>query len=110
MLHGCSRDRWPLQYLMTNEVERAFYNARLLCSLFGKFISLVISNDVCVGSNFADGDIVVAIIICVMRSLSRRLYWEDVFLIWLRRKLYVVEAICEYECIYWERFGVFSNN
>ena len=31
----------------------------LLCSLFGQFISLVISNDLCVGSDFADGDIVV---------------------------------------------------
>ena len=44
---------------MADEVERGFYNAGLFCSLFGQFISLVISNDVCVGSDFADGDIVV---------------------------------------------------
>ena len=44
---------------MANEVERGFYNVRLFYSLFGQFISLVISNDVCMGFDFADGDIVV---------------------------------------------------
>jgi hypothetical protein len=44
---------------MANEVERGFYNVRLLWSLFGQFINLVVSNDVYVGSNFVDGDIVV---------------------------------------------------
>ena len=52
-------NRWPIQCLMADKVERGFYNARLLCSLFGQFISLVISNDDCVGSNFADGYIMV---------------------------------------------------
>ena len=44
---------------MANEVERGFYNAGLFCSLFGQIISLITSNDVCVGSKFADGGIVV---------------------------------------------------
>ena len=44
---------------MANEVERGFYDAKLFCSFFGQFISFAISNDVCVGSDFADGNIVV---------------------------------------------------
>ena len=44
---------------MGDEVEWGFSNAGLLCSLFGQFISIIVSNDVCVGSNFAVGDIVV---------------------------------------------------
>ena len=45
--------------MMANEVERGFYNAGLFYSVFGQFSSLVISNNVCVGCNFADCDIVV---------------------------------------------------
>ena len=44
---------------MADEVERVDQNAGLFCSLFGQFMSLVISSDVCVSSNFADGDIVI---------------------------------------------------
>ena len=61
MLCGGWRDRWPIWCLMADVVERGFYNAGLFYSLFGQFISLVISNDVCVGSDFADGDIVVGV-------------------------------------------------
>jgi hypothetical protein len=49
MLCGCCGDRWPIRCLMDNEVEKGFHNAGLLCSLFGHFINLVISNNVCVG-------------------------------------------------------------
>ena len=59
MLCGCQGDRWPIRWLVADEVERGFYNVGLLCSLFGQFINLVISNDVCVGFDFADGNIVV---------------------------------------------------
>lgn len=58
MLCGCWGDRRPIRCLMANEVERGFYNAGLFCSLFGQFISLVILNNVCMGSDFADSDIV----------------------------------------------------
>lgn len=60
MLCGCGGDRWPIRCLMPNEVERGFHNAGLFSSLFGQFFSLIISNGVCMGSNFEDGDIVVA--------------------------------------------------
>lgn len=40
-------------------MERGFYNVGLLCSLFGQFFNLIMSIDVCVGSDFADVDIVV---------------------------------------------------
>ena len=39
-------------------VERC-YNAGLFYSLLGRFISLVMSNDVCMGPDFVDGDIMV---------------------------------------------------
>ena len=44
---------------MVDEVERGYYNEWLLCSLFGQFLSLVISNNVCVGTDLTNGDIVV---------------------------------------------------
>jgi hypothetical protein len=53
MLCGCRGDRWPIRCLMANEVERGFYNAGLFSSLFGQFFSLIISNDVCMGSVWA---------------------------------------------------------
>ena len=28
----------------------------------------------------------------------------------VEEKIYVIEAICEYGCIYWERFDVFRGN
>ena len=59
MLCECQGDRRLLQCLMADEVERGLYNTGLFCSLFDQFINLIISNDVCVGSDFADGDIVV---------------------------------------------------
>ena len=59
MLSRCQGDRWPIQCLMVNEVERDFHNAWLFSSLFGQFISLVVSDDVYVGFDFADGDIAV---------------------------------------------------
>ena len=59
MLCGCRGDTWPTWCLMVNEVEKGFYNAGLFYSLFGQFISLAVSNDVCVGSDLAYGDIVV---------------------------------------------------
>ena len=57
MFSGCWRDRWQIRCLMAVEVERGFYNAGSFYSLFGQFINGIISNDVCVGSNFADDDI-----------------------------------------------------
>ena len=59
MSRGCQGDGWPIQCLIVDEVERGFYNAVLYCSLFGQFTSLIIANNVCVGSDFADGEIVV---------------------------------------------------
>jgi hypothetical protein len=59
MLCGCWGDGWPIWCLMSDEVERDFNNVGLLCSLSTHFINLVISDNVCVGSNFLDGDIVV---------------------------------------------------
>ena len=44
---------------MVNEVERSICNAGGLESLFGQFINLVICNNVCVGSDFVDDNIVV---------------------------------------------------
>jgi hypothetical protein len=46
---------------MANEVGRGFNNAGCVayCSLFGQFVNLVIFNDVCAGSNFANVVIVV---------------------------------------------------
>ena len=35
------------------------YNVGLLCSLFGQFVSLIIFDDVCVGTDIVGGDIVV---------------------------------------------------
>ena len=62
MLQGCQDDRWPILCLMANEVERRFYNVvGLFYSLFGQFINLVIFNNVCVGSDFANDDIVVGL-------------------------------------------------
>ena len=52
-------DRWPIHCPMANEVKRIFYNVELFLYLFGQFINLIVSNNICVGSNFADGDIVV---------------------------------------------------
>jgi hypothetical protein len=39
---------------MVDEVEMGLYNMGFSCSLFGHIIGLVISNDVCVGFDFAD--------------------------------------------------------
>ena len=55
-----SGDRRPIRCMMANEVERGFYNAALFSSLLGQFIILIVSNDVCVSFDFADGDVVVA--------------------------------------------------
>jgi hypothetical protein len=52
---------------MANEMEKGSYNVGLLCSLFGQFINLIISNDVCVASDFAYCDI-------VLRSLAYILF------------------------------------
>ena len=43
---------------MADEVEKGYYNMGRFYSLFRQFISLVISNDDCMGSDFADDDIV----------------------------------------------------
>jgi hypothetical protein len=43
---------------MVDEVERGCYNEWLFCSLFGQCISLIISDDVCVGFDFGDVRIV----------------------------------------------------
>ena len=63
MLCGCQGEggggRCPIWCQMADEVERGFYNATLLWSLFGQFNNLVVCNDVCVGYNFVDSDIVV---------------------------------------------------
>ena len=52
-------DRWPIRCLMANEAEKGFYNVGLFNYSFSQFFNLVISNEACVGSDFADGDIVV---------------------------------------------------
>ena len=43
---------------MADEVEGGFQVAGLFHSLFGQFIGLIVSSNVCVKSNFADGVIV----------------------------------------------------
>jgi hypothetical protein len=55
MLCECRVDRLSIRCLMADEVKRSFCNAWYFCSLFGQFISLVVSNDVCVSSDVADG-------------------------------------------------------
>ena len=42
---------------MVDEVERGTYNAGLFYTLFSQFFNIVVSNDVCVGFDFVDGDI-----------------------------------------------------
>jgi hypothetical protein len=59
MLCVCLGDRWPIQCMMVNEVERGIYNVGFFCFLYGQFINLVICNDACVGSDFVDDNIVV---------------------------------------------------
>ena len=46
---------------MVDKVEGGVQDAGLLCSLLAQFISLVVFNDICVSSNFADGDIVMRV-------------------------------------------------
>ena len=48
-----------MRCLKAEEIQRGFNNVELLCSLFGQFINLVVSYDVCVDFDFADGDIIV---------------------------------------------------
>lgn len=91
MLCGCCGDRWPIRCLMADEVERGFYDVKLFHSLFIQFINLVIFNNVCVGFDFADGDIVVGgFLLCLPFRLCRAsmggLCWDDGSLMWLRRK------------------------
>ena len=42
------------------------------------------------------------------------LIWAVILEIWVlyvvEDKIYVVEAICEYECIHWERLGVLYDD
>ena len=45
--------------MMVDEVERGFHNVGLFCSLFGQFINLIVFNNVCVGFDFVDSDIMV---------------------------------------------------
>ena len=54
MLCGGRGDRWPI-WCLTNELEGGVQVAGLFHSLFGHFISLVVINNVCVTSYFADG-------------------------------------------------------
>lgn len=66
MLCGCQGDKWAIECLMANE--------GLFWYLFDGFISLILFNDdVCVGSNFVDGDIVVG--------------YFSIFSIWATRSL-----------------------
>ena len=95
---------------MADEVGRGFYNARLFCSLFGQFISLVISNVVCVGLGFADGDIVVRGFWQIYYLGYEELIWVVILGGWVsyvvEEKICVVESICEYNCICWVCFAV----
>ena len=52
-------DIWSLWCLMADKVKGGVQDAGLFHSLFGQFINLVVSNDVCVSYSFVDGDIVV---------------------------------------------------
>ena len=55
-----SGNRWPIKCLMANEVESGFLQCRVALLLFlANFMSLIISNDVCVGFDSAGGDVVV---------------------------------------------------
>ena len=54
-------DRWLVWYLIADEVEGDVQNAGLFHFLFGQFVNLVISNNVCVISNFVDGDFVMGV-------------------------------------------------
>ena len=100
MLCGCQGDLWLVQSLMADEVERSFYSAWLFCSLLGHFHSLVISNDVCVAFEFVDGN-GEPILVVILGG------WVSYV---VEEKIYVLEAICEYECIQWECFGVFRGD
>ena len=55
--------------------EKGFLQCGLFHSSFDQFIILFISNDVCVGSDFADGDIVVRCIQHVYYSGHEELIW-----------------------------------
>ena len=46
---------------MSNKVEGGVNEAWLFNSLFGQFVCLFITKDVCVGSDFANSDVVVTI-------------------------------------------------
>ena len=76
-------------------------------------ISANFSNDVCVSSDFAGGDILVRGFQCICYLGYEELIWLIILGGWVsyvvEEKIYVVEAICEYECIRWERFRVFRG-
>ena len=74
------------------------------------------SNDVCMGFDFAGGDIVLG----CYKHIYYHVGYEGLICVvimgwWVsyvveEKIYYVVEAICELECIRWERFGVFRGN
>lgn len=56
---------WGLGELManmggvTNEIEGGDHDTWFFCSFFGEFFSFIIACDICEGSNFTDGVVVV---------------------------------------------------
>ena len=65
------------------------------------------------GSNFADGDIVVGVFLNPIYYLGYEKLFVVILGFWVFyvvEKIYIVEAIYEYKCIDWERFGVFHGD
>ena len=97
MLCGRRRHRCPIWCLMVDEMERGFCNAGLFSSLFGQFINLTVTNNVCVGSNFVDGNIVVGGFSCIYYLGYEDLMWMVVLGGWVsyvvEEKIFVIEVV-----------------
>lgn len=68
MLCEGQRDRWQSTVLVGDEVVGSVRDEGLFPSLFGQFFSLVVSNNVCVSSDFVDGDNVMRVFQCLYYS------------------------------------------
>jgi hypothetical protein len=68
---------------MADETEGGFQVAGLFHSLFGQFINLIISNNVCVSSNFVDGVIVMRFCQHIYYSGYEEFVWVVVLRGWV---------------------------
>ena len=79
-------NRWPIQCLMADKVERGFYNARLLryapclANLLASSFPTMIVWALILRMVILWWEVFSIFTSRIMRSLSRWLYWEDVFL------------------------------